>query len=84
MADAHRAAQEDGHRAGVPGGRTVGAELLERDMILMGCMEPSSAGAAPDNRWPARLWAWLGSVASRVGRRGGGRVYKDGEWSNVR
>lgn len=42
------------------------------------------AGAAPDNRWPARLWAWLGSVASRVGRRGGGRVYKDGEWSNVR
>lgn len=45
VADAHRAAQEDGHRAGVPGGRTVGVELLERDMILMDCMEPSSAGA---------------------------------------
>lgn len=39
-----------------------------------------AAGAAPDTRCLARARAWFGSV----GRRGGGRVYKDGEWSRVR
>lgn len=37
-------------------------------------------GTAPADRWPVRLRTWLRSVR----RRGGGRVYKDGEWSNVR
>lgn len=38
------------------------------------------AGAAPDMRWLSRLRGWFGSVR----RHGGGRVYKDGEWSRVR